>query len=1130
MFFIIVGLLAQANSIYSPLFRWVNEMMRLISYSSVLLVVLMLMTVKAQAITISDANCLQSAQTKVAVNQSIELNWCQVPEAAYYKVYNMSHWLTADITDRHFSVDNLYIGLIRLLVRACDADNTCVWTNLVEVNVVPEQPLVTESGIGATRQITITGQGGEEKIKYRIDGGAIAYYSAPFTVNAGAVVEAWGVVEGLLTRPSMAYLDYESEITTLNTSIPAPVIKPNDDRVSGSVGITLSSGSASDQIFYTLDGSTPTENSTLYTGVIVSENDVTVKAIAQSSGGVLSDVVVKSYDVVAIPAAPNCLSVADNVVGEDEGVTLNWCDDENTSYYQIISGNSYLFKRLEQVGIHLTPAVGVYDYQLRACNDLGACLWGNKVNAWVNPAKPEITQGGFFSGSFPLITMSTITKDGEIWYRIDDGDFVKYSQPFTLSQGGTIEAVTKKIVVNNGVYSYVEGEKVSQTYQYKSAPPYFDTNAGKFSVSSRILLRHDVPGTDIYYTLDGSTPTTASHQYIADQLVISETMQIKAIAVEPGLSVVSDVIEASFEMVPKPAVPECFKALNNTVVENELITLNWCQDELASYYNITGGSWHDEVDSWLIQNYQQENITFERDVGAYFFTLWACNELGACATSQQINAWVKPSAPTITQGGSWQETDNIPLTLEIEIQQTSQAADSYTYYRINGGDKQLYQQAFTISRTSTIETWTEKKVLRPNNSGWNLQSDIVSEQYVFQGEPMTVETFAWYPEEVFLEEDTSLFWEISNAEHCVNTSGQIANEQSDVFPAKGNLYLSDAPIGNRMTVNWYCEDKYGNRLPKNSDEYLTAQVNFFEEGALTDVPGSIDISWQPANIKYGQTATLKRIADEIRYCERANIPGGIISPRYNGNGTTTVSAFYPPQISYKEQWFCQGRDGNRIPETEGTYIEPVLTIEKLDAPQNVQMTAEDNGALLLAWQAVEHAQSYRIEERLHGGNWALAADEITTTAYSLPDRAGSNYEFRVVGCVTDQTSGVSYCESAGHWSDIVNQKMATLLFEWQPAVLKVGEKAAFHWNIANAKICYAKTHGEGSTLEREPQGVTAEFLYQEAGVHITQWWCQDNNGNRYPEDESLFLEATRTVLPLNSVLISTELIGTPVMR
>ncbi|WP_281560399.1 chitobiase/beta-hexosaminidase C-terminal domain-containing protein [Thalassomonas sp. RHCl1] len=1042
----------------------------------------------------------------------------------------MSHWLTADITDRHFSVDNLYIGLIRLLVRACDQANTCVWTNLIEVNVVPEQPLVTESGIGNTRQITITGQGGEEKIKYRIDGGTIAYYSTPFTVNAGAVVEAWGVVENLLTRPSMAYLDYESEITTLNTSIPAPVIKPNDDRVSGSVGITLSSGSAGEQIFYTLDGSTPTENSTLYNGVITSESDVTVKAVAQSNGGVLSDIAVKSYDVVAIPAAPHCLSVVDNYVGEDEGVTLNWCEDENASYYQIISGNSYLFKRLEQVGIELAPAVGVYDYQLRACNELGACLWGNKVNAWVIPAKPEITPGGFFAGTLPLITMSTITKDGEIWYRIDDGDFVKYSQPFTLSQGGTIEAVTKKIVVNNGVYSYVEGKKVSQTYQYKSAPPFFGTNTGKFSVSSRILLRHDVPGTDIYYTLDGSTPTTASHHYIADELVISETTQIKAIAVEPGLSVTSDVIEASFEMVPKPAVPECFKALNNTVVENELINLNWCQDELASYYDISGGSWHDEVDSWLVKNYKQESITFDRDVGVYFFTLWACNEFGTCATSQQINAWVKPSAPTITQGGTWQEVNNIPLTLEVEIQQTSQATDSYTYYRINGGDKKLYQQPFIISRTSTIETWTEKQVVRPNNSGWNLQSEIVSEHYVFRGEPMSVETFTWRPEEVFVEEHATFHWNVKNAEICFNTGGPIDDETGVEFPPSGKIVHGSTDRIKTVKVSWYCEDKYGNRLPESSDEFLTAQVNFIVGGALTDIPGTIDISWQPGSIKYGQTAILKRVADEVRYCERANIPGGLISPRYNGNGSTTTPAFYPPETSYKEQWFCQGRDGNRIPEIEGSYLEPVLTVEKLDAPQNLQVTTGENGAQLLSWQGVDHALGYRIEERLNGGSWTLAADNITSTSYSLPDRSDSNYEFRVVGCVTDPGNGASYCDGAGHWSDTVSQKMVTLQFEWQPAVIKVGEKAAFYWNISNAQTCYAETHGEGASLEREPQGMTAEFLYQEAGVYVTQWWCRDQNGNRYPEDESQFLEATRTVLPLNNVLIKTKLIGKPVVH
>ena len=65
----------------------------------------------------------------------------------------------------------------------------------------------------------------------------------------------------------------------------APVITPNGGTFGATQSVTLSTTTtASAQIFYTLDGSTPTPASTLYAGPISISTDTTLKAIASAAG------------------------------------------------------------------------------------------------------------------------------------------------------------------------------------------------------------------------------------------------------------------------------------------------------------------------------------------------------------------------------------------------------------------------------------------------------------------------------------------------------------------------------------------------------------------------------------------------------------------------------------------------------------------------------------------------------------------------------------------------------------------------------------------------------------------------------------------------------------------------------
>jgi hypothetical protein len=72
-------------------------------------------------------------------------------------------------------------------------------------------------------------------------------------------------------------------------------------------------------------------------------------------------------------------------------------------------------------------------------------------------------------------------------------------------------------------------------YTLQAATPTFSPPGGRYLVPQHVSVSDTSPGVTIYYTTDGSTPTTASTVYTGPILVITTTT-IKAIAVAPGWS------------------------------------------------------------------------------------------------------------------------------------------------------------------------------------------------------------------------------------------------------------------------------------------------------------------------------------------------------------------------------------------------------------------------------------------------------------------------------------------------------------------------------------------------------------------------------------------------------------------
>jgi uncharacterized protein (DUF1800 family) len=68
------------------------------------------------------------------------------------------------------------------------------------------------------------------------------------------------------------------------------------------------------------------------------------------------------------------------------------------------------------------------------------------------------------------------------------------------------------------------------------APPAFNPPPGSYSVPQRVEILSSTPGAQIFYTLDGSTPSGSHGTLYAGALTMSATTTLKAIAVKPGLA------------------------------------------------------------------------------------------------------------------------------------------------------------------------------------------------------------------------------------------------------------------------------------------------------------------------------------------------------------------------------------------------------------------------------------------------------------------------------------------------------------------------------------------------------------------------------------------------------------------
>ena len=230
---------------------------------------------------------------------------------------------------------------------------------------------------------------------------------------------------------------------------------------------------------------------------------------------------------------------------------------------------------------------------------VGSTLYGtteagglsNKGTVFAISATPTVATptfapaGGTFYKS-TLVTLSDTTSGATIYYTTNGTDPTTNSPVYTKAFSLTASATVKALATAPGYTSSAMASASYIVYLPTAATPTVAPAGGAFIKSTTVTLSDATSGATIYYTTNGTTPTTSSPVYTkAFPLTASAT--VKALATAPGY-ISSAVASASYILyLPTAATPTVAPA-GGTFINGTLVTLSDTTSGATIYYTTNG--------------------------------------------------------------------------------------------------------------------------------------------------------------------------------------------------------------------------------------------------------------------------------------------------------------------------------------------------------------------------------------------------------------------------------------------------------------------------------------------------------------------------------------------------------------
>jgi hypothetical protein len=398
-------------------------------------------------------------------------------------------------------------------------------------------------------------------------------YTGPVAVSSSETINAIAVAPYYL----------QSTVATVAYGI-GPLVATPTFSVPGSTytsvqTVALADSTSAATIYYTTNGSTPTTNSTQYTTPITVGVSETINAIATASAHSPSAVASASY-TITLPAATPTFSPVAGTYTSIQTVTISDTTPGAIIYYAIngvATTSSTQYTGAITVGVSETlSAIAVATGYSQSAGGTAAYT----INL-PTAATPTFSPVAGTYTSIQTVTISDTTPSSTIFYTINGGSPTQYSTPITVGVSETINANATATGYNQsatGIAAYVINLPVAAT-------PTFSPAAGTYTSTQTVTISDTTPSAAIYYTTDGTTPTTSSPRY-SSAVTVSSSETIKAIATATGFST-SSVGTAAYTITPPAATPT-FSVAGGTYTSTQTVALSDTTPAATIYYTTNG--------------------------------------------------------------------------------------------------------------------------------------------------------------------------------------------------------------------------------------------------------------------------------------------------------------------------------------------------------------------------------------------------------------------------------------------------------------------------------------------------------------------------------------------------------------
>ena len=340
----------------------------------------------------------------------------------------------------------------------------------------------------------------------------------------------------------------------------------------------------------------------------------------------------------------------------------------------------------------------------------------------------SVASGAVTSGTSVSITCAT--EGAKIYYTTDGTEPTASSKEYTTAISITADVTIKAIAIKSGMN---DSAVASASYTIKVATPVFSVASGAVESETSITITCNTEGAKIYYTTDGSNPTSSSTEYTG-AISVTAAVTLKAIAVKDGMndSTVASVSYtiSSFVKVKGTTITgkESWTPSSEVFVRGRSITI---PDMYVCDHEVTRGEFKELMgtDPSEASAYDKDGNKLTGDAVLnnpvncvnWYAAIAYCNKLSLkenltpCYSVSGVTDWENLAYSSIPKynNSTWdeltydKEADGYRLPTEAEWEWLARGGENYTYAGSNTADDVAWSEPNT-NETGSREVKTKK--------------------------------------------------------------------------------------------------------------------------------------------------------------------------------------------------------------------------------------------------------------------------------------------------------------------------------------------------------------------------------------------------------------------------------------